>query len=458
MVSIIGSLLDFSKYRKKLIFGVFILLIITLIIDTVISRIYDIIRIHARPYWTVAVWSLIVIISVTAGFILIWSAKTRTTGVQRKPPTSITLTYNAVSVVQWCIAGIMICICSQLILYSYFNTVLVFLSVTISYSVAIFTMTMLSVRFFLWFRGDKNSVILFYSLSSLVIAINAIVTLSLLVVLFPGLPSQIGQSQIASLTRPVAASVYATFFNNSSLILSIFSFVLMWTATALLLRNYSKRIGVLRFWIFFTIPLIYFLSQFPTLSFNIIGILMSSNPAFFGLSLIAIILFALTKPTGGIIFALAFWKVSTKFDEPTPLRDYLMLSGSGIVLLFISSQGGTVMIQSGAQYPPFGVASTAIMGLSSYLLFLGIFSSALSVAQDSSLRKSIRKSMEEQLSLLGRIGTAQMNRDIEKRVAMIARRQADELVEQSGIETSLEEEDIKDYITEVFEELKKQKN
>jgi Asp-tRNA(Asn)/Glu-tRNA(Gln) amidotransferase B subunit len=62
------------------------------------------------------------------------------------------------------------------------------------------------------------------------------------------------------------------------------------------------------------------------------------------------------------------------------------------------------------------------------------------------------------LSLLGRIGTAQMNRDIEKRVAMIARRQADELVEQSGIETSLEEEDIKDYITEVFEELKKQKN
>jgi hypothetical protein len=458
MVSGFGSHLDFSKHREKLIFGIFVLLITTLIIDTVISRIYEIIRIHARPYWTVPTWSIIAIISIIAGLVLIRSTKTRTRGIQDNPGSSLKLTYRAVSAAQWSITGVMVCIIFQLVLFSYFNTILVFLSIVVGYSVAIFTMAMLSGRFFVWSRRDGDPVILLYLLSSTVIAVNALVTLSLLVVLFTGLPWQIGQSQIASLTRPVAASVYASFFNNSSIILSIFSFIFMWTATALLLRNYSKRVGSFRFWIILAIPLVFFLSQFPTLSFNIIGLFASSNPTFPGLSLIAIILFSLTKPTGGIIFALAFWKISKKFREHVPIRNYLMLSGYGIVLLFISSQGGIVMIQAGAQYPPFGVASSAIMGLSSYLLFLGIYSSASSVAQDATLRKRIRRSTEEQLSLLESIGTAEMSREIEKRVTMVARSQADELADLTGIQSSLDDEDIKKYIEEVFEEVKKLKS
>jgi hypothetical protein len=41
-------------------------------------------------------------------------------------------------------------------------------------------------------------------------------------------------------------------------------------------------------------------------------------------------------------------------------------------------------------YPPFGIITTSLMGLSSYLVLVGIYSSAVSLSQDSELRRDIR--------------------------------------------------------------------
>lgn len=438
----------------RLAFVVFAVLILTLLIDTTLYRISDVVR--GPPYWTVPVFTSIVVTTVISSFLLMhFTRKGNITDRGSKPSASLSIVSKLVTLGQICIGALTISIVLQLLIFAYFNTLLVFTAIAVSYSLAVFTLIMLTVRFFIWFRRNRNFVVLFYSVSSLTLAANTIVTLSLIAILSPGLPSQIGQSQIASLTRPVAASLFGNLLNSSSLVLSGLSFVFLWIATALLLKSFAKKIGILRFWIIFSIPLVYFLSQFPTLFFNIVGIMMSSNPSFFGVIITVLILFSLTKPVGGILFALAFWRVSSKFDKDALVKAYLMAAGFGIVLLFISNQGGNVLIQSGAQYPPFGVASTSVMGLSSYLLFLGIYSSALSVAQDSRLRGTIKRSTEEQYTLLDKIGTAQMNKNIEQTVKTIVQSQAEVLADQTGIESSLEEEDIRDYINEVLEEIKK---
>jgi hypothetical protein len=55
------------------------------------------------------------------------------------------------------------------------------------------------------------------------------------------------------------------------------------------------------------------------------------------------------------------------------------------------------------------------MGLASYLLLVGIYSSAISVAQDISLRKSIRRNLKGQSAFLEKIGTSEMEQVIQKR-------------------------------------------
>ena len=127
-------------------------------------------------------------------------------------------------------------------------------------------------------------------------------------------------------------------------------------------------------------------------------------------------------------------------------------SGYGLLLLFASNQA-TVLINS--PYPPFGMAAISFVGLSSYLMFVGIYSSAASVAQDMKLRKSIRNSVERQLDLLHNIGAAEMEKEIVKKVLNVSKNLSAEISERTGIEPSLEEQDINDYLAQVLRETRK---
>ena len=50
-----------------------------------------------------------------------------------------------------------------------------------------------------------------------------------------------------------------------------------------------------------------------------------------------------------------------------------------------------------------------MMGLSAYLIFVGIYSSGVSISEDINLRRSIRKDAIEEAKLLVSIGSAQMH-------------------------------------------------
>ena len=99
------------------------------------------------------------------------------------------------------------------------------------------------------------------------------------------------------------------------------------------------------------------------------------------------------------------------------------------------------------------------MGLASYLLYLGIYSSALSVSEDSRLRQTIRKeALRESQQFLDMIGTTEMEQAIQKKVLRFSRRTKDLMEHETGISTSVDEDDIKRYLEEVLIELKGEKN
>ena len=101
------------------------------------------------------------------------------------------------------------------------------------------------------------------------------------------------------------------------------------------------------------------------------------------------------------------------------------------------------------------MATISFVGLSSYLLFVGIYASAVSVAEDSNLRRSIKKLAVKESKLLDSIGAAEMEQEIQKRVIVLTKETARTMSEQTGIESSLSEEEAKEYLHEVLTELKR---
>ena len=108
-------------------------------------------------------------------------------------------------------------------------------------------------------------------------------------------------------------------------------------------------------------------------------------------------------------------------------------------------------------YPPFGLVTISFMGLASYLILVGIYAAAISVSEDTKLRQSIRKIAVKESSLLDSIGSGQMEQQIEKRVLASTREAKYSMLEQSGIESSLTEEDMKQYMEIVLSEIKSKK-
>ncbi len=84
-------------------------------------------------------------------------------------------------------------------------------------------------------------------------------------------------------------------------------------------------------------------------------------------------------------------------------------------------------------YPPFGIATVTFMGISSYLLFVGIYYSAISVSLDVKLRSSIQKSVEQQLRFVSNIGASEVEQDIQQKVKYLTKKAAHRLEEESGV-------------------------
>ena len=204
-----------------------------------------------------------------------------------------------------------------------------------------------------------------------------------------------------------------------------------------------------KYWVIVSIPLVYFLSQFQTQLIDLFTPFRLSDPILFGVTYTLV--FSASKPVGGILFGVAFWFVSKGVGN-RQVKDYMIISGYGLLLLFTANQHQVLQLNP---YPPFGLPTISYVGLASYLVLIGIYSSALSVANDAEVRRSIRKSVEENSDLLGNIGEAQFEDQLQKEVIKKTRDLSDKMTEETGIASSLEERDIHDYVIMAINEVKR---
>jgi len=161
-------------------------------------------------------------------------------------------------------------------------------------------------------------------------------------------------------------------------------------------------------------------------------------------------MYLLSKPIGGVLFGFTFWVAVRRLNRG-PVRNYMVMSAFGLIMFFMSNQAAiTFPVIS---YPPFGLTTSLFVGLSSYYIMLGIYSSAVSISEDTELRRSIRRLALKEHSLLDGIGTANMQQKIEERVLEIAKKNEEKMLKQTGIESSLDESGMREYLNTVIKEV-----
>lgn len=360
--------------------------------------------------------------------------------------------YKAAVTIHYVLAGILVFVFLQMLITSRYDVVSLSTAVTITYVYAIIIMGILCHRFFSWFGLDKTYAMFLYGLSFLILAVNLCIILWLVDSILIARPAEIlPHTQLNApdfYVDPVNIAL-----NYAYIITSIASFIITWCATMALLKNYIQKTKKFTYWIVLILPLAYFVSQFLVLYLGLLGPLLISNPTFYGI--LFTIFFALSKPIGGVIFGIGFWMTVRNIHKDNIVRSYLIISGYGFVLLFTSNQA---VVLTFTQYPPFGLVTISFVGLASYLVLVGIYSSAISISQDANLRRAIRRLAIRESKFLENIGTTQLEQEIIKRVVTVAKKHSDSITEKSGIQPSLSEHDMKLYMEEVMREIKTSKN
>jgi hypothetical protein len=147
------------------------------------------------------------------------------------------------------------------------------------------------------------------------------------------------------------------------------------------------------------------------------------------------------------VFYLVLHFIISRNLTTTKVKDYLIISAMGIIMIGIANE-------ISALQRTYGVVSHSLVLLATYLFSIGLYSSATSVSQDNSLRQSIRKSAIDSSKLVDVLGVARREQEIERRALNTAKEQQSILLKQTGIEPSLTEQDMKQYLGSVLKEIK----
>jgi hypothetical protein len=424
------------------------ILIVFLIVDTSIIKIYYFSFNQSPVSWRVILFVVISSVYFASLYLMAQFVKQRSEHIRNRKMLHINILHKIVVVSQYLLTAAIGFVIFQIVVTSGYNTVLLTIATWISYTVAIVMIGVLAKKFFSWFKSDRNSTVLLYGLSSAILAINAAFIAIFVTFMLRNVPDYIRPH--VGVGSPFFSLGPATdILNYGHVVSSIISFMLWWIATVSVLLRYSQK-SKKRYWFVLSIPLLYFLIQFQPLFLGLFSSSLASQPILF--SIIYQLVFTVSKPVGGILFGIAFWFITRKISENNIARNYMVLSAYGLVLVFVSNQA---VVLVSAPYPPFGLATSSFMGLSSYLLLIGIYSSAISVAEDSKLRQTIRKTAVKEAKFLHSIGMAQMEDELQRRVIKIVKEQHDVLTYQTGVEPSLNEDELKQYLYETIQEIKR---
>src|SRR5436305_226497 len=145
------------------------------------------------------------------------------------------------------------------------------------------------------------------------------------------------------------------FLNDIYRISSFMPYVCIWITSVILMNSYKEKLAnAIIYWIIFCMPHVYFLITFfyQFIFSNILISYLEIDPIAVSIALGAFL--SLSKPIGGVFFAVAFWKISATISYEKNIKTYMIVAGCGIFLIFSANQGEAQIV---GPYPPFGVAT-----------------------------------------------------------------------------------------------------
>jgi signal transduction histidine kinase len=435
--------------RRLKIFPVICFLVVALMIDTLVGSIPDFIQDKIVSGSGIALFILVFTAYVLGQFFILRFVKERTKEIRTKSPILQT-THKIVTTSQYILVAIFVFVTLEIIITKEYHLANLIAATVLSYGLNVFLLLLFAYRLLKWSGSNRNSVVMIlYSACALTLAFTSIAAVvadyhNLIIkeeLITPKSPIVFPSFDPGTLT-----SLLSDIYRQSSIV----STLLVWCTTTLLLHHYASKLNKLarvKFWVLMILPLVYFLSHILE-TFNLYSP-QTDSEAFYYYSFLS-----LNATAAGILFGLAFRIVAKSIRPNSAVRDYIIISAYGFALLFIVNSATLTP----TPYPPFALAAVSTMGLAAYLIYVGIYSAAISMSEDINLRRTIRKSAIEEAKLLVSIGSAQMQQQLEKKVLENARTNAEVMTHNTGVQLSMTEVDMRRYLNSVLKDIKVLRN
>ncbi len=340
----------------------------------------------------------------------------------------------------------------EMVLFSHYSTYLLILIVLIS-GVAILFLGFRAYKFLSWFKSSVNRrhniMILAFAVSAMLLCISMTVTTTLntKILLFSRPPSIDPDFESSN-------SMASRHLSKIELIIHLYGFLVPQVtaiaiaetvAVAFFLRYFKDQIGRGIFWTIIILPPVLFLTGIfgPQIIKSTASEFVYMDPRF--------LIFRVVGTAGWVladfVIAYAYILVAKNLGRQitssrNQIINYLLIAAFSTILISPTTNNWI----TNNSYPPFGAIARALLVLASFLFSIGIYSVAMSVAQDAELRHLARKYVKE-YALLGTLGKAQDNVETMRKIVKQIHQHADAMEKETAVESSmLDDNEVRQYI------------
>src|SRR5215204_2285606 len=364
--------------------------------------------------------------------------------------------YFIVLIIQSLLSITLLTIYGQMILYSNYYNLFIFVIVYTSFLSSIGFLSILTVKLVRWFTLIPNYSILMYGIAISIFILNTIIGLVYVSQILLAHPDIIKPASC----RVLFGSLFhinpglSIYLSNLYDITSIISFIALWFVTIFMLKQYSRSIGKIKYWILVCVPLIIFMTKYEIILYYFL-----KDPAILEIfssirlnPIVDQIVYTFLNSNlqiGGIFFAIAFLAIAKKIPKGHRIVNSLIISSIGMMFLFGSKNVSALIILS---YPPVGIVAISFIGLASYLLLVGIYSISTIAARDIRLRKYLSKKVENDTTLLTNIAYSESESEIQKNVKSLIDYSSQ--WQQNNTQHELNQQEIKEIVDDVISAVK----
>jgi hypothetical protein len=434
-----------------------------IITDVIFGTFFDVL---GKPLTSSFGVILFIIMSITVFFAGLYALRHYMAALRKvlEAPSFFNRLYKATPIFLYALLVIFGAIIVEMVLFSQYSTYLLILILLIS-AVAILFFGFRTYKFLSWFNSSANKryniMILAFAVSSMLLCISTTVAIALdIKELVVSRPPSIDPN------FPASNSMASRHLTSIELIIHLYGFLVPQVtaiaiaetvAVAFFLRYFKDQIGRATFWTLIILPPVLFLTGVFGPQF------LKSTGSEFVYMESRFLIFRVIGTAGWVVadFVIAYAYIlvaKTLGREITSSRNkiinYLIIAALATILISPTTNNWI----TNNSYPPFGAIQRAFLVLASFLFSIGIYSVALSVAQDSELRHLARKYVKE-YALLDTLGNAQENAEIMRKLVKLIHQHADAMEKETGVESPmLDDNEARRYLDLVIMETRGKKD